>query len=122
MTTTHETQGEPTVLGPTLAPDVSPTLYAGAVVLGTWLLVYGSRKLAPGAWVWLRDKLGDKADSLMGLPALLTGALLGAMANATDPLDAIKGAAQGAAMGLLSTIVHGTLKASPIPYTGDLGK
>ncbi len=113
---------EDVVSAPTTAPFLSPTAYALIVVGSTWVVVLGTRKMFPKAWVWLQNNLGEKSEALMALPALLTGSMLGAISNATDPLDAVKGAATGALLGLVAPLVHGTLRAAPGPYTGSLGK
>lgn len=92
-----------------------------ALTLGIWIVQWACRRWAPGLWQacfrWVPEDTGKMARAvMMGLPSVVVGAALPAMAAGVD----WKAAAVGAAMGALAPVWHHVLRAAPGPYQGAL--
>jgi hypothetical protein len=81
----------------------------------SWLFVYGWRKFAPTSFA----KLPEAAQ---GLPAILFSAVMGAVSGGGDVGKVFTDALLGALSGFAAIGGHEFAKASPLPYTGALGK
>jgi hypothetical protein len=114
---------------------VHPLLPWSILTLAIWVSVFAIRKWTPLLWtvptlVWARDwaiaRWPESDDAILdlwkvvqALPAILTGALVGAWQMGSDPSAAWKGAAAGA----LAPAIHYLMRALPfLPYLGKLGK
>jgi hypothetical protein len=114
---------------------IHPLLPWSLLTLAIWFGVYAIRKWAPLLWtvptlVWARDwaiaRWPESDDAILdlwkvvqALPAILTGALVGAWQMGSDPAAAWKGAAAGA----LAPAIHYLMRALPwLPYIGKLGR
>ncbi len=100
---------------------INPGLPAAALVLVLWASQAAVRRYLPGAWAYMA-KLGPKGQEArrlwQALPSLAGGALLGALTSGLDPWESVTAAVVGAA----TPLFHHLLKASPLPYQGELGE
>lgn len=86
-----------------------------------WLAQYLLRRYVPSAWVlafsWVPEDMSDQTQRvLQGLPSVLIGAAIPAVASGGDVKQALKGAVFGA----LAPLWHHMLKAAPGKYAGAL--
>jgi hypothetical protein len=91
------------------------------LTLGIWLVQWALRRWAPGVWSvlfsWVPADMGKMSRSVaMGLPSVIVGAALPAMAAGVD----WRAAAIGAGMGAIAPLWHHLLRAAPGPYQGAL--
>lgn len=98
-------------------PDVPWVALTAAIWIAQWLV----RRYAPRAWdvcfSWIPADTGDMlARVAQGLPSVLAGAAIPALASGGDWRDA----ATGALFGALAPVWHHVLKAAPVPYRGEL--
>jgi hypothetical protein len=99
---------------------INPALPAVALVLVLWAPQAAIRRWLPALWA-IPASWGPKAQELrrvwQALPSLAGGALLGVLSAGGDPWAA----AWGAVVAAGTPFLHHALKASPLPYQGDLG-
>jgi hypothetical protein len=99
---------------------INPALPAVALVLVLWAPQAAIRRWLPALWA-VPASWGPKAQMLrqawQSLPSLAGGALLGALSSGGDPWQA----AWGAVVAVATPFWHHLLKASPLPYQGELG-
>jgi hypothetical protein len=86
-----------------------------------WLVQYLTRRFAPKVWVvafsWMPTDLPDMIQRIVqGLPSVLVGALIPAIASGGNPKQALLGALFGA----FAPLWHHILKSLPGPYQGVL--
>lgn len=98
-------------------PDAPWVVLTAAI----WFAQYACRRWAPKLWVaafsWVPGDTGAMARAaLMGLPSVVVGAALPAMASGM----AWKPAAVGAVFGALAPVWHHLLRAAPGGYQGAL--
>lgn len=91
-----------------------------ACTVAVWLIVYAIRKHAPYVWEYF-EGMGDvgatAARILQGLPSIMLGVWVSAVANGGDIENLWKGAIAGA----FAPLLHHVLKASALPYQGANG-
>ena len=102
-----------------LHPDAPWVVLTAAI----WLAQYTCRRWAPKVWTlafsWVPDDLGAMARAtVMGLPSVVVGAALPALASGGD----WKAAALGAVFGAAAPVWHHLLRAAPGAYQGALAK
>ena len=99
---------------------INPALPAVVLILVLWAPQAAIRKWLPKLWE-VPASWGPKAEGLkhlwQALPSAAGGALLTAVSSGGDPWQAT----WGAVYGLLAPALHHALRASPIPYQGELG-
>jgi hypothetical protein len=87
-----------------------------------WVVQYATRRFAPKVWsaafLWVPTDLPDMLRNILqGLPSVLFGAAIPALASGGDAKQALIGALFGA----FAPLWHHILKAIPGPYAGALG-
>ena len=99
---------------------INPALPAVALILVLWAPQAAIRKWLPALWAlpasWGPQWVGAR-HVWQSLPSLAGGALMGAMSSGGDAWSA----AWGAVAGALTPVFHHILKASALPYDGELG-
>jgi hypothetical protein len=91
-----------------------------ALTLTSWLACIVIRKRCPTLWSALLawgPPNGALEKILGSLPSVVASTVVAAIGTGGDPW----GAALGAVMGALAPVLHHAVKASPLPYRGDLG-
>jgi hypothetical protein len=100
--------------------QVHPMLPALALIVALWAPQAAIRRWLPSLWA-LPASWGPQAAGLrqlwQSLPSIVGGALMGAMSSGADTWAA----AWGALVGALAPVMHHVLKASAMPYDGELG-
>lgn len=96
-----------------------------ALCLAIWCVQWLCRRYAPSLWAfafsWVPADAPDMARRIaQGLPSVVAGAAVSALASGGD----VKQATVGAVFGACAPLLHHFLKAMPnelVPYTGALG-
>jgi len=103
-----------------LLSEIHPLAPWLALALVPWAAVYVVRKCFPGIWLWLESwgpKDARASRVFLALPAVITTAALAAIGAGHDPRTFVEAACVAA----IAPLMHHALKASPLPYKGELG-